>query len=236
MCDEILSAKMLLWCWLVYILYHDFRFVDNITVALPVPYVHVLWSHNLSYIYELVLRYRQCFLTAELFRWCYNCTECRCWAVALYLCFVYTCYKLDLWIIKKSRAQSIGLPVEMDLHYLLNQAFKDFAYFHVAYWVWTIYQASHLTTPKRLPAQPITHIFDCCVCRRMWFNNCSDNQWRIGDDFISCSKFGGGYHSSKFDCNVEFILLDWFSQGVRTPWFSRVSVIDTKSDMQCYSQ
>ena len=49
-----------------------FKFVDNTTVVLPVLYVGVLWSHYLSYIHVLVLGYRECLLTAELFRWCYN--------------------------------------------------------------------------------------------------------------------------------------------------------------------
>ena len=69
---------MLLWCWLVCILYHDYKFVDITTVALPVPYVGVLWSHNLSCFYELVIWYRQCLLMAGLFRWCYNRTGSRC--------------------------------------------------------------------------------------------------------------------------------------------------------------
>ena len=268
---------MLLWCWLVYILYHDFRFVDNTTVALPVLYVSVLWSHNLSCFYELVIWYRQCLWTPGLFRWCYNHTGSRrlgCCSELVFCVYAYliccpsmknvVCIKLFLkldWLFRfcsllydvlhisvlfcvygrfffcfklgivnyfRSQVKSV---IDTCWHGSSKSSQSDLqrfcAYFHVAYWVWTIYQASHLTTPKRLPAQPITHVFGCCVCRRMWFNNCSDNQWGFGDDFISCSKLRGGYHGSRFDCNVEFILLDWFS---------RVSVTHTKSDMQCYLQ
>ena len=147
----------------------------------------------------------------------------------------------ELWIILEVKSRARSIPVDMDLQNFSIRLTKILCLFSCRFFAFTIISLDDLPSftlddPKRLPAQRVTHIFDCCVCRRMWFNNCSDNQWRIGDDFISCSKFGGGYHSSKFDCNVEFILLDWFSQGVRTPWFSRVSVIDTKSDMQCYSQ